>query len=132
MYFGVNSNQEPERQTWLGRIDVNRSLTLDMECPHNPVERGDYVTLTARGAEPNTTVKWYYSLTGCGGQTNILGLGVTLDISYAVFLAQSTADSAGTAVKNFTVPGDFPVGPVWLQAAENENTSEVIETEVVE
>lgn len=133
MFFGLDASQEPEGQSWLGLIDVNRSLTLELEDTMNdPPKRGDEIKLTSHGSEPNTTVKWFYSLTGCGGQTYIPSLAVALDMSYAILIGQSTSDSTGKAEKYFTVPNDFPFGPVWLQAAEFENTSEVIETEVVE
>ncbi len=39
------------------------------------------------------------------------------------FLGSNTADEAGTAVKYFTVPATFPLGDVWVQAAELENIS---------
>lgn len=131
MFFGLNASQEPEGQSWLGLIDVNRALTFELEDTMNdPPKRGDEIKLTSHGSEPNTTVKWYYSLVSCSGQTNIMGLGVTLDISYAILIGQSTSDSTGKAEKYFTVPNDFPFGPVWLQAAEFENTSEVIATEM--
>jgi hypothetical protein len=123
---------ETERRTWLGRIDVNRSLTNDLTGPNNPPQREDYVTLTVHGAEPGATVKWYYSLYGCTQPTEIAGLSVNVDIANAVYLAQATADTDGTAVKNFTIPVDFPLGDVWIQAGEYQNTSEVIATEVLE
>lgn len=134
MYWFPDENEPPggERRTWLGLIDVNRSLTNDLTGPNNPPQRGDLLTLTVHGAEPSTTVKWYYSLDGCTEPTSIEPMSVTLDIANAVFLAQTTADSDGTAEKNFTIPYNFPLGDVWIQAAEFENTSEVIETEVVE
>lgn len=35
-------------------------------------------------------------------------------------------------MKNFTVPANFPLGPVWVQAAEAQNTSENFRRVVIE
>lgn len=115
---------ESERRTWVGRIDVNRSLELGI-LPGTSLDPDEEFSLTTRGALPATTVKWWYSLDGCGS-TYTSSLDVTLDIANAVFIGQATADSGGTAVKYFTIPLNFPAGQVSLQSAESENSSEVV------
>jgi len=93
--------------------------------------RGTQVTLSVTGAGPGNLVRWYYSHDGCGS-TYIMSLDATLDIDNPVLIGSNTVDSSGAASKSFTIPNDFPLGPAHLQAAEAQNTSEVIEVTVSE
>lgn len=120
------------RKTRVARTDVSHSLPLSIALASTPLTRGTYVTLTVVGAGPGNQVRWYYSLAENCGSTYILPLNVTLNIENAVLIGTSTAEANGTATKSFTVPNDFPFGPARLQAAEYENTSEVLNVVVEE
>ena len=125
------------RKTWVARTDLNQSLALTLttdceNCEPDEVERGNEVTLKVYGAGAGNLVRWYYSTDGCG--TTVIGspLFVTLGIANAQFIGSNYAASDGSAEKNFTVPANFPLGEVHLQAAELENTSEILRREVIE
>lgn len=133
-WFGINAvtpDLVEKRRTSVVRTDLNKSLTFEIG-PEGPIRRGvTSVHLETRGAAPGGLVRWFYSTTGCGS-TTILPLQVTLEIGNAVSLAQALADAEGTAVKNFTMPADFPLGEVWAQSAEYQNTSEVVKRIIVD
>jgi len=120
------------RKTWLARTDLNKSLTLAINWPSEEIPRETPVTLTVTGAAPGNLVRWYYSFYDCGETYIGDPLYVTLEISSAVFLGSSYADGDGTAVKYFTVPANFPLGEVHVQAAELENLSENFRRVVIE
>jgi len=111
------------RKTWLARTDLNKSLTLEIDWPEEEIPRETPVTLTVTGAAPGNLVRWYYSFYDCGETYIGDPMYVTLEISSAVFLGSSYDDGDGMAEKNFTVPANFPLGEVHVQAAELENIS---------
>jgi hypothetical protein len=125
------------RKTWLARTDLNKSLTLAIEyecesCEPDEIARGTDVTLTVTGAAPGNLVRWYYSFYDCGETYIGDPMYVTLEIDSAVFLGSNYANSSGTAVKYFTVPANFPLGEVHVQATELENISENFRRVVIE
>lgn len=120
------------RKTWLARTDLNKSLTLAINWAAEEIPRETPVTLTVTGAAPGNLVRWYYSFYGCGETFIGDPLYVTLELDSAVFLGSNYADASGTAVKYFTVPANFPLGEVHVQAAELENISENFRRVVVE
>lgn len=133
-WFGINAvtpDLVEKRRTSVVRTDLNKSLTFNI-TPEDTIQRGvSAVHLETHGVAPGGLVRWFYSTTGCG-LTMIPALEVTLEIGDAVFLAQALANSEGVAVKNFTMPFDFPLGDVWAQAAEYQNTSEVVKRTIVD
>ncbi len=134
MWYGINAvtpDLIERRRTSVVRTALNKSLTFEI-TPEDTIQRGvSAVHLETHGVAPGGLVRWFYSTAGCGS-TMIPALEVTLEIADAVFLAQALADSEGIAVKNFTMPFDFPLGDVWAQAAEYQNTSEVVKRTIVD
>jgi len=110
-------------RTWIGRFDTDQSMVLDVST----LTRGQPATITTYGAAANGTVYVIYSFAGTGS-TYVPALDVTLGLANPKLGGSSTANSSGTATFNTTVPSGAPAGTVWLQSAEMDNTSDVVET----
>ena len=113
-------------RTWVGKVDAMQSIVLES----TDLVRGQSATLTASGCKPDGSVYFIYSLTGTGA-THIPQLNVTCDLHRPRQLARVRSDAAGVATFTDTVaPGIGPV-PVWLQAVEERNESNVVMRDVL-
>ncbi|MFG0330205.1 MAG: hypothetical protein ACF8PN_09935 [Phycisphaerales bacterium] len=108
-------------RTWVGRVDAKQSLTLEV----TPLFRGQNATATITGATPNGTVYLGYSFTGTGSQY-IPALDVNAGLANGQLLTTITADAFGQISYSFTVPNNAPTGPIWLQALEFRNSTNVL------
>ncbi len=78
------------------------------------------------GATPGGVVAFIYSLRG-RGSTYIPQLDVTIDLSSPLLAGARTADQAGYALLRQRIPSGAGGRRAWLQAAEYQRTSNVIE-----
>lgn len=110
-------------RTWVGRVDSDQSLVL--EAP-TVLRRGNLETFTTRAALPGGRVYVVYSTRGLGS-TFVPALNATLSLARPTLAGSSIADAAGTAVLSMVIPNGAPSNiSVWIQSAENRNTSNVI------
>ncbi|MFG0331187.1 MAG: S8 family serine peptidase [Phycisphaerales bacterium] len=115
-----------------GRINVFGSLSLvgtPFTLDVDPLIAGSDATLRVNGATPNGEVYFVYSLTGLGS-TFVPALNVTLDLDRPRLGGSATADGTGFADISTTIP---PAGAglnVWIQAAEIDNTTNVVATTI--
>lgn len=104
---------------------VVTSLRLDA----NDLTAGQNGILRARGATVNEMVYFAYSISGIG-RTPVPPLGVDLALKSPQLAGRAKADANGTATLIRLVPGAAKGKTVWLQAAVDGNTSNVV-TQVV-
>lgn len=110
-------------RTWVGRVDSDQSLVLDAPTV---LTRGSLETFTTRAALPGGRVYVIYSTRG-PGSTYVPALDATLSLAQPKLAGSSIADGAGTATLNMVIPNNAPNNiSVWIQSAENRNTSNVI------
>jgi len=83
-----------------------------------------YFTVT--GATPDTNQYLVYSLQGLGS-TYVPQLDVTLDLAAPKLGASGTSDADGDMLWSLSVPGAGSGHTVWLQCAEYQNTTNVVE-----
>ncbi|MBL1218084.1 MAG: glucose dehydrogenase [Planctomycetes bacterium] len=102
-------------------------LKTTLELETNTLTAGQNGIFRARGAAANTMVYFVYSLTGTG-RTTVPPLGVDLALASPQLVGQKQADASGTAVLVKLVPGIAQGKTVWLQAAVDGNSSNVITT----
>ena len=110
-------------RTWIGRIDTEQSMVLAV----GEVVRGQTAFFDVSGSTKNGRVFLVYSLGGFGS-TNVPGLGVTIDLKRPKLGTSGFADGSGRIEFAIKVPSGVPAVPIWFQAAENRNTSNVVET----
>lgn len=91
---------------------------------------GQNATVTVNGASSNATVYYVYSLTGTG-VTRVAGLNVSLGLASPALAGQDQATSGGLSQLAATVPVALSGRTLWVQAAENGNTSNVVQTTVL-
>ena len=113
-------------RTWVARTDTDKLMVLD---DPGILTRGTDVTITIHGAAPNGTVHFAFSLAGTGS-TYIAALDATLDLANPVGTGSAVADGDGAASITRFVPAGAPVGPIYLQTIERNNTSNVITTSI--
>lgn len=118
-YAGSTTNW----RTWIGRIDTEQSMVLTV----GDLARGQIGIFDVSGSTKNGRVFLVYSLRGMGS-TRAPGLGVTLDLKQPKLGASGFADGSGRIEFAIKVPRSVPAVPIWFQAAENRNTSNVVET----
>lgn len=99
----------------------NPELTLTVD----PLRAGASAAFSASGAVPRSTVYFYYSLRGIG-DTYLANLNVTLDLLSPVTIGSARANSEGVARLTRTVPANSRGVTVYMQAAANEDLSQVV------
>lgn len=87
---------------------------------------GEEATITVKLAHPNTTQYLVYSLKGVG-ERYVNRLNVTLDLLDPKLGGEVLSDEFGSAEWTVMVPSAASGRPVWLQAAEFENKTGLIE-----
>jgi len=110
-------------RTWIGRIDTEQSMVLAV----GDLVRGQTALFDVSGSANSGKVFLVYSVRGMGS-TNVPGLGVTLDLKRPKLGTSGFADGSGRIEFSVKVPRGIPAVPIWFQAAENLNTSNVVET----
>lgn len=100
-----------------------------MQLDVDPLYSGHQSELRVTGGTPNKNVYYVYSLKG-NGSTYVPALDVTLDLSQPKLGGQSMADGSGNASYMAKVPGGLPVVLIWIQAAQYQNTSNVVATQI--
>ena len=113
-------------RTWVGRTDTDMLMVFN---DPGTVTRGTTNTFTIEGARASGSVYLAYSLAGTGS-VYIPQLDATLDLLNPSQAGVTTANASGTATFNIFVPGGAPVGPLYLQAIELNNTSNLITTTI--
>ncbi|MBL1215920.1 MAG: hypothetical protein D8M59_00315 [Planctomycetes bacterium] len=113
-------------RTWVGRFDADQSMVLSVTDLH----RGQQATFTVNGAKPFGTVYIVYSLAGTGS-TYVPSLDVTLGLQNPKLSGSTSANSSGVAVYQRTVPNSAPLVDAWVQAAESNNSSNVVKKTIL-
>jgi hypothetical protein len=67
-----------------------------------------------------------YSFAGIGS-TNVPPLGITLNLNQPVLIDSTLADSDGRAALTRRVPNNAPQRDIWLQAAQRNKRSGIVE-----
>ncbi len=111
-------------RTWVARYDIGNP---PMVLVSSRLVSGVRGTLDVTGATPDGQVVFLYSLRGLGG-TYIPQLDVTVDLDTPVLAGVRTADANGAASLSKLIPGGTAGRTVWLQAAEFQRTSNVVQT----
>jgi len=111
-------------RTWVARYDIGNP---PMVLVSSRLVSGVRGTLDVTGATPNGQVVFLYSVRGSGG-TYIPQLDVTVDLDTPVLAGVRTADANGAASLSKLIPGGTAGRTVWLQAAEFQRTSNVVQT----
>lgn len=110
-------------RTWIARYDIGAP---PMTLVASPLFAGVRATLDVTGATPDQTVAFLYSIVGLGN-TYIPQLDVTVGIASPVLAGVRTADANGAASLSKQVPGGTSGRRVWLQAAEYQRASNIVE-----
>lgn len=105
--------------------DQFSQLTLHVD----PLFAGQQTTLRVYQADPDTMVYFVYSLDG-EGSVYVPALDVVLDLSNPKLVGSDQADGNGYAEVTVLVPKNSPLILVWLQAAQYQNVSNVVLTQV--
>lgn len=114
-------------RTWVAQYQLSgMSLSLSPD----PIRRGSNATAAVTGATPNQRVYVAYSLAGLGS-TPVPQLNVVLDLNQPRQAGSALADGGGAAAIVLSVPPGAPLVPVWIQAAEQGSTSNVVSTSIV-
>ncbi|MBL1217507.1 MAG: hypothetical protein D8M59_08425 [Planctomycetes bacterium] len=108
-----------------GLADQFSQLTLDVD----PLFAGQPTTMRIYQADPNEMVYVVYSLTG-EGSVYVPVLDVVLDVSSPKLVGSDQADANGYAEVTAFVPNNTPLILVWFQAAQYQNVSNVVLTQV--
>lgn len=111
-------------RTWIARYDVGDPPLI---LASSRLVSGVNATLDVTGATANATVAFIYSVQGLG-QTYIPQLDVTVGIRSPLLAGVRMADGNGAASLTKRVPNGTTGRRVWLQAAEYQRASNIIET----
>ncbi|MCC6909373.1 MAG: hypothetical protein IT430_15645 [Phycisphaerales bacterium] len=111
-------------RTWVARYDVGEP---PMVLVSSRLVSGVRGTLDVTGATPGAQVVFLYSIRGLGS-VYIPQLDVTVDIDAPVFIGARTADANGVASLSQRIPSGTVGRRIWLQAAEYQKASNVVET----
>lgn len=111
-------------RTWIARYDVgNPPMTL----VSSRLVAGVRGTLDVTGATPDARVAFLYSVRGLGG-TYIPQLDVTVDLNTPILAGSRIADANGVASLTKVIPPGTAGRTIWLQAAEFQRVTNVVET----
>ncbi|MAE71425.1 MAG: hypothetical protein CME06_13280 [Gemmatimonadetes bacterium] len=113
-------------RTWVARVDTDNLMVLD---DPGPLTRGANATITLRGAKASGTIHVAYSLSG-PGETDVPQLDATLDLADAESAGSTAAAPDGSVTFGAFVPASAPVGPIYIQVIEQNNTSNLIATTI--
>lgn len=125
VFWGLTEYRTSDWRTWVTRVDANKTMILSSST----LRAGQPGTLTATNCAQGGRVKFYFSRVG-EGSTQINNLNVTLDIANAKLVGSATADANGVASLTRTVQAGTGNTVVWLQAAEFDNKSQVLLTQI--
>lgn len=109
-------------RTWVGVVDSDQSMVLDID----QLIVGQQTNMTVSGATPNRPVYYAYSTDGLQ-DTFVPALNVTVDLQNGILAGTVQSNGSGVSVFSFTVPNGAPRGDVWIQAAQQQNTSNVVQ-----
>lgn len=101
----------------------------DLQLSVPTLQAGEVATLSAANATPDARVAFVYSVSGLGS-TYVPQLDVTLDLNRPSLAGTNVANSQGEAQISTFVPNAAANRSVWLQAAEYQRKSTVVETVV--
>lgn len=104
-------------------------IVTDMKIDSTPLTPGKRATFRITGATPRARLFFVYSLKGIG-DTTVPQLNVRLALQNPKLLGQKNADGFGTATLKRDIPANASGLTVWLQGAENGNTSNVIRRDI--
>lgn len=124
-FWGLTEYRAADWRTWVTRVDANKTMIVSAST----LRAGQPGTLTATNCAAGGKVNFYYSVRG-EGSTVIDALNVTLDIDRAKFIGSVTADASGVANLTRTVQPGTGNTIVWIQAAEWDNRSQVLLTQI--
>jgi len=124
-FWGLTEYRTADWRTWVTRVDANKTMIVSAST----LRAGQPGTLTATNCAAGGKVNFYYSARG-EGSTVIDSLNVTLDIDRAKFIGSVTADAGGVANLTRTVQPGTGNTLVWIQAAEWDNRSQVLLTQI--
>ena len=103
-------------------VTVSRSLDLQV----SQFVAGEFGDMEVFGGTPGQTVAFIYSTRGLGN-TYIPQLDVTIDLSRPQLAGTRTADQSGHALLSKRIPSGTQGRHVWMQAAQFQRTSNVVE-----
>lgn len=110
---------------FVARIGCNQE---GMQLAVGPLTAGQVGRFDVTNANPNQLTYLAYSVRGLGS-TYVAPLNVTLDLRSPVQAGSPRrADGNGAATWNLPIPGNAGGRTVWFQAAQFENTSNVVES----
>ncbi|HEX9795290.1 MAG TPA: S8 family serine peptidase [Planctomycetota bacterium] len=112
-----------------GRVNVENSLLEalqgDMVLTVTNLNAGQTANFAVTGAAPGPRVYFTYSTTGVG-TTVVNQLSISLGLASPVLLGSMQAGGGGTASINRNVPAGASGTQVWLQAAQSDDTSNIV------
>jgi len=121
-----------DSHTETGAVDADFALVISgalgepgMHLDVDDLFAGQPATLTVTNATPSQTVYFIYSIQG-EGSTYVPALDVTLNLDSPRLSGSATANAEGTAVYEGQVPQIPTPQLVWIQAAEYQNTTNVV------
>ncbi|MFG0328421.1 MAG: choice-of-anchor B family protein [Phycisphaerales bacterium] len=111
-----------DRTSGLFCLDATEATDQRMGLEVTDLIAGQPVTLSATGATPGETVYFGYSVDGVDW-TPVPQLGVRLQLENPTLGGAATADGAGVAVLNRSIPAIASGLEIWIQAAERGRVS---------
>lgn len=123
--FGVITGTGARNGDPQAYVLVPTHLTLDVSA----LRAGTQATLAAGNATPDESVSFFVSRSS--GTTDLLALGVRLELASPLLIGTASADAQGSATLTRRVPAGAPTGlTLHFQAAEYTRTSEVVSATV--
>ncbi len=121
----TDGSTRPAWQTFLGGLSWMQQGIGSLLLNSTPASPGQTATLTVSGAQPNSLVYIYYSLSGLGNDP-APGVSATLAISHPSLIVSLTADPQGFAQTTLSIPAPATGHLIYLQAAEVNNSSALL------
>lgn len=116
-----------DRDRGLFIVDVSEAIGARMGLASTALTAGQSATLSVQRATPGGRVHFIYSLVGGDTWTRVNALNVYLNLASPVLIGSATADGNGDASLTRNLPPNTSGITLWLQAAENGNTSNVLQ-----
>lgn len=127
--WGANNLGEPRVLNFANECG-NQFMVVDngtnlagLRLVENVYKAGGNASIQAVGANANQSVKFFYSLTGCGSTD--VGGGVIIDLNNARLLGSANANAQGVATLTRTIPANARGQVASLQALAGTNKSNV-------
>jgi len=114
-------------RTWVARYDMRPAPLLLAE---DTISSGASHVLSVTGATPGASVFFVYSTLGTE-LTEVTALNVTMSLEAPTLLGSATANATGDASLTQNVPAGAAGLKVWIQAAENGETSNWYSTTIL-